>query len=293
MVTGMVTGMVLTLRFLAAASPGGPDALFLPLVFLHAIAALAGFGSIGFAGTYASRAAQLPATWGAGGEARSGAAPPEMAPPEMAPLAQAGSGTLPVEAAPVEAAPVEAAPVEAAPVEAAPVEEGPVEEAPVEEGPVEEGPPVQGAAWPLSVGALAAEGALDGAGGPAAVDPETEEIMRYFQRPARFWKAVLAVPVLGLLALVADPSEGGLDQVWALGAFLVWIGAVLVVVSIVVPGLTQMKLMLTRPAGPSGFPAIDGPERVRLARAGTLASRGAAACDVLFFVALALMIWRP
>ena len=34
-------------------------------------------------------------------------------------------------------------------------------------------------------------------------------------------------------------------------------------------------------------------ERIRFARAATLAARGAACCDVLFFVALALMIWQP
>jgi hypothetical protein len=34
-------------------------------------------------------------------------------------------------------------------------------------------------------------------------------------------------------------------------------------------------------------------QRARLSRYGHLASRGAAACDILFFVALALMIWKP
>ena len=43
-------------QWLVASLSGGRAALFYSLVLLHAVAALVGFGSIGFAGTYASRA---------------------------------------------------------------------------------------------------------------------------------------------------------------------------------------------------------------------------------------------
>jgi hypothetical protein len=125
------------------------------------------------------------------------------------------------------------------------------------------------------------------------VDPEVEELLRYFERPARFWKAVLLVPVLGLLALAAEPNGGGLDQVWVLAALLVWLFAALVAAAVVAPGLRQMSSMLLGPAPAADVPGAQAARRLRLARAGILASRGAALCDVLFFGALALMIWRP
>jgi hypothetical protein len=124
-------------------------------------------------------------------------------------------------------------------------------------------------------------------------DPEVEELVRYFERPARFWKVVLAVPVLGLLALVTDPDKQGLDRVWVIAAALVWISAVLIVTSVVAPSLNRMRSTLLAPEGPLGGFPVEGAERVRLARFGALASRGAALCDLLFFAALALMIWRP
>jgi len=192
-----VTSMAATLPLLATARGGGSDALFYPLVFLHALAALAGFGSIGFAGTYASRAAQLP---------------PAAAPP---------------------------------------------------------------------------------AEGVPAVDPEVEELVRYFRRPARYWKAILLVPVLGVLALAEDPGGGGVAQAWDIAALSVWLGAALVTVGIVVPSLGRIGPIVVTLGEPAGGAGLDGPERARLVRAGTLASRGAALCDILFFVSLALMIWRP
>jgi hypothetical protein len=204
-------------QWLVASLSGGRAALFYSLVLLHAVAALVGFGSIGFAGTYASRA-YLPS-----------------------------DATLPLD-------------------EATP-----------------------GAYEPGAAGTKSTE--------VAEQDAETEELLRYFQRPARLWLAVVAVPFLGLGALAANPDLGGLDQAWVLGALLVWLSATLIAGSLVVPALRQMRSMLfpadelaEAPAGPAvGREA----EQIRFARTATLAGRGAACCDVLFFVALALMIWRP
>jgi hypothetical protein len=197
-------------QWLVASLSGGRAALFYVLVLLHAVSALVGFGSIGFAGTYASRAA-LPSTEPAG-------------------------ETLP-------------------------------------------GPP-EGAVGPVST-ELAEQQA------------ETEEIMRYFEKPARLWLALVAVPFLGLGALAANPDLGGLDQAWALGALLVWLSATLIAASLVVPALRQMRAMLLRTGPLEGQPVGGEAERIRFARTATLAGRGAAFCDVLFFAALALMIWRP
>jgi hypothetical protein len=199
--------IVLEGQWLVASLSGGRAALFYSLVLLHAVAALVGFGSIGFAGTYASRA-YLPAD-----EATSGASEPGVT---------------------------------------------------------------------RAIGTEVTE-----------QDAETQEILRYFEQPARFWLALVTVPFFGLGALAANPDIGGLDQAWVLGALLVWLSATLIAVSLVVPALRQMRSMLFRPGTPQDQPARREAERIRFGRAATLARRGAACCDVLFFVALALMIWRP
>ena len=202
---------------LLATTGGGNGALFVLLVFLHAVSGLAGFGSLGFAGTYASRAAHM------------------------------RSGT-------------------------------------------------------------------------SFEDAETEELVRYFERPARFWKAMLLVPVFGVLALLAQPDGKGIDQVWTIGALLVWAAASLLAAGAVMPGLRVMQAMLAEVVPSRGDrlptatdsgqeqaegsppPVVAGPVGgevalaawwARFARAGVLAGRAAAACDLLFFAALALMIWQP
>jgi hypothetical protein len=297
---------------------GGSDGAFYPLVFFHVISALVGFGSIGFAGVYASRAAQV-----ARSEQRAGDAvlvldevPPaslEAQPAKRAaPVADLAKGTdLPVGDAVRTPEPARRSPAG-----------GPRHLLRVEgQGAAPEATAPPGAADPASahVGPLLGPSNED-----RAVDPELEELARYFARPARFWKAVLVVPVFGALALWVEPGGGGLDQVWDITAMLVWAGAALVAAGLVVPSLRQVRsvLLALGPAfgGPGNSVGAEAPPpaarevkashesernvtvplthyeaavRAKLARYGRLASRGAATCDVLFFVALALMIWKP
>jgi hypothetical protein len=202
---------VLEGQWLVAALSGGRAALFYVLILVHAVSALVGFGSIGFAGTYASRA-YLPGNDASPGSPEQGPVPSDQLQPVDTEVAEQ--------------------------------------------------------------------------------DAETEELLRYFEKPARLWPLLVAVPFLGLGALASNPSLGGLDQAWVLGALLVWLSAILIAVSLVVPALRQMRAMLFRRDRPEDGPGREA-ERVRFARTATLAGRGAACCDVLFFAALALMIWRP
>lgn len=203
-------------QWVVASLNGARSALFLVLVLLHVTSALVGFASIGFAGTYASRARLM------------------------------AHRALPRDRA----------------VPGGPIGPGHRSEV-AEQGPA------------------------------PTLEPGTEELLRYFEKPAGLWPALVAVPFLGLGALASKPSLGGLDQAWVLGALLVWLSAALVAASLVVPALRQMRSMLLRREGPAEQGGAQEAERIRFARLATLASRGAACCDVLFFVALALMIWRP
>lgn len=198
----------------ATVASGGGAAFYL-LVTLHVLAALTGFASTGFAGTYAARAGRL---LGAGDNAPDGPAPP----------VQTGAG-----------------------------------------------------------------------------EENVEELQRYFARPARLWWALWAVPVFGAGAVSLQPDGHGFDQLWVLGALVVWAAALAVAGRLVVPSLAQLRELLAQaysepaaaaPGGAAPSPAARRlPEEAvaRAARAGLVASRGAAVCDCLFFVALALMIWQP
>ena len=186
---------------------------------------------------------------------------------------------------------------------------GPASDPPGEaSGPLGEatGPPGE-ASGPLSEASGPLGEAGDLAGEASSVAPggmTADELVRYFRRPAGLWWALLVVPWLGLGALAAQPHGGGVAQVWDLGAFGLWVMAALVAALAVVPNLKRVGATLVAPgpgpgpgpgAGPPGpgWAGLDGATRARVARSGLAASRGAAVCDVLFFMALALMIWQP
>jgi hypothetical protein len=364
---------VLALQLLLGTASFGRNALFYSLVFLHALAALGGFGSIGFAGTYAANA-YLPddRPQGAGPQPASPSAQPASAPPQLA-RAPAHLASAPVQTPDGTAEPEPAAlgPADVATGAVAAAETGPAEVAtgavgPAETGPAETGPAETGRAVPDYETALInyqaalrefetsdqeeetsgdealadetsrdkpsgdeAPGSLGPAPGtvdygttglveqvpsdveevvvaevtvqarpatssdPGEPDGDAEELRRYFARPARLWGFLVLVPFLGAGALAAQPNGKGLDQPWVFGALAVWLAATLVAGSLVVPSLHQMQAVLLKSDDAGASPAARSSLAVRFARAGRIASRSAAFCDILFLVALALMIFRP
>jgi len=282
--------MVPALQLLLGTAGFGRDALFYSLVFLHALAALVGFGSIGFAGTYAA-SAYLPSDRPQGANQEPASAPVQpadgTAQPEPAPLAPPEVGTAVPD--------YETALLK---YQAALREfemSGPEDDASqtgdeTATGHAEEVPSVVGE---VIVGEVVAQA------GPAtsavAVEPddEAEEMRRYFAHPARLWGALVLVPFLGAAALAAQPNGKGFDQPWVFGALAVWLAATLVAGSLVVPALHQMQAVLLKSDNPEASPAARSALGIRFARAGRIASRSAAFCDVLFVIALALMIFRP
>lgn len=145
-------------------------------------------------------------------------------------------------------------------------------------------------------------GAIGGRTPPADVPmtaQDLEELQRYFARPTRLWWALWAVPVLGAGALALKPGDHGLAQAWALAALGIWALALLLAGKVVAPGLAELGSLLAHAfppsaaSGPVTVIALTPEQSARAARAGAGANRAAAACDCLFFVALALMIWQP
>jgi hypothetical protein len=328
--------MVLALQLLLGTAGFGRNALFYSLVFLHALAALAGFGSIGFAGTYAANA-YLP------DDRPDGAGPQPASPPAQPVSAPAQPASAPAQPADGTAQPEPAA---LGPAEVATGAVGAAETGPAETGPAEVGTAVPDYETALLKYQAAlrefetsdqeeeasgdeASGKLDQASGtvddrttgraeqvprdveevvvaevmvqagPATSsevggpDAEAEELRRYFAHPARLWGLLVLVPFLGAGALAAQPNGKGLDQAWVFGALAVWLAAVLVAGSLVMPSLHQMQAVLLKSDDLEASPAARSSLAVRFARAGRIASRSAAFCDILFLVALALMIFRP
>jgi hypothetical protein len=325
--------MVLALQLLLGTASFGRNSLFYSLVFLHALAALAGFGSIGFAGTYAAgaylpddrpREADLQAVL----QPASGSAQPEGAvrtQPEGAPAdgtAQTGPGEL---------GQAEFVPAESAP--AVPDYETALHQYNAALRAFESSEPEEEASGTLAeTGATGPAGAATGPAGAATgpaeaaaghaeevpsaaeevvaaevivettpsttreaaeLDAEAEEMRRYFAHPARLWGCLILVPFLGAGALAAQPDGKGFDQPWVFGALAVWLAATLIAGSLVVPSLHQMQAVLLKSDDAGASRAARTSLAVRFARAGRIASRSAAFCDVLFLVALGLMIFRP
>ena len=125
LVAAHIFDIVLALQLLLGTASFGRNALFYSLVFLHALAALAGFGSIGFAGTYAANA-YLPddRPQGAGPQPASPPARPVSAPAHLASApAQTPDGTA--EPEPAAVGPAEVATGAVGPTEAGAAETGP------------------------------------------------------------------------------------------------------------------------------------------------------------------------
>jgi hypothetical protein len=317
--------MVLALQLLLGTAGLGRNGLFYSLVFLHALAALAGFGSIGFAGTYAA-GAYLPDDRPPGVDLQPASALAEPggaadARPDGAP-AQPADGTAQPEAGdPIQA---EVVPAESAP--AVPDYETALRQYHAALRDFETSDPEDAASEAAAAAgtglAAAATGPGEAAAGhieevPSAVeevvvaeviivetapamtsgaveqDSEAEEMRRYFAHPARLWGCLILVPFLGAGALAAQPNGKGFDQPWVFGALAVWLTATLIAGSLVVPSLHQMQAVLLKSDDAGASPAARSSLAVRFARAGRIASRSAAFCDVLFVVALGLMIFRP
>jgi hypothetical protein len=132
----------------------------------------------------------------------------------------------------------------------------------------------------VGFGAVAVSGAYGALGRHADPGPETAgDVQRYFSSPARLEYLVLVAPVLGMAAMGVRPGGGEFGDVWALGGVAIWVAAGGLLTVVVRPAERRI-----RAAGPD--PAAIAPAARRLAWAG-------AGSDVLFVLALFLMVTQP
>jgi len=120
-------------------------------------------------------------------------------------------------------------------------------------------------------------------------DP-SEETRRYFQSPGRAEWLVLVVPFLGAAALGARHRGADFGSLWVILASTVWLVAAILLLGFVRPAERQIRAAVS--AGGDGADGADG-DGTSPAAAGRRLMRAAAGCDVLFMVALILMVYQP
>lgn len=112
-------------------------------------------------------------------------------------------------------------------------------------------------------------------GGLARNPSNASETLRYFASRGLAEWLIIPVPFLGVAALLVDDRSGEFADAWVVGGSVIWIAA------------AALLLMVVRPAE----------RRVRSGRevavAGTALLISGIASNVLFVVALALMVTQP
>lgn len=132
-------------------------------------------------------------------------------------------------------------------------------------------------------------------GRPGAV----EELRRYFAKPPRAEGAVLAVAPLGVAGLLVDPHGSGLGQLWVGAALALWIVASVLWLAVVHPAETAIGRAVAttdadRERAPEGVSEpSDAAAIATLGHLGRRLARTSVVTDVVFVVALSLMVFQP
>jgi hypothetical protein len=160
----------------------------------------------------------------------------------------------------------------------------------------------------VGFGAVALSGVYGGSATRPGRDGALEELRRYFTAPARAELLITVVPVLGVVALAVEPGPDRLGQLWVAVALVLWVIASVLLFAVVRPAEAAIRREVISASGPAGHPeapagpgvAADGPVPgfdagavARLQTAGSRLRWSAAASDLVFFVALVVMVIKP
>ncbi len=130
--------------------------------------------------------------------------------------------------------------------------------------------------------------ALEGVYGFGARRPQRpaahEELARFFASPSRARLLIWPVPAVGIAAVLVEPHGKGMGQAWVIAALVLWIVEASVVTGVVAPAERALRAALAT----SGAPGED-----HLASCGARVAWGALSSDVMFVIALGLMVFQP
>jgi hypothetical protein len=161
----------------------------------------------------------------------------------------------------------------------------------------------------VGFGAVALSGVYGGSATRPGRDGAMEELRRYFSAPGRAGLLVTVVPVLGVAALLAEPGPTQLGQLWVAVALVLWVIASVLLFLVVRPAEVAIRREVRPAGGPPGEPGVvavaagataedpgevvDAGAVARLQAAGSRLRWAAAASDLVFFVALVVMVIKP
>jgi hypothetical protein len=129
-----------------------------------------------------------------------------------------------------------------------------------------------------------------------ARDEALEELRRYFASPGWMELLVVAVPFFGAAALVVGPRSEGVGQAWVLAGLGLWSLATLLLLAVVRPAeerLGRAVAAVVRSAASGEAAGGDQAAGSRLRSAGVTLQWAAAAMDLIFLVALVVMVIKP
>jgi hypothetical protein len=140
-----------------------------------------------------------------------------------------------------------------------------------------------------SVAISGAYGAIGRRAGSRTVRAETVgELRRFFATDSRLEYLLVAGPVFGVAAMAVRPGGREFGQLWAVAGLVIWLVASGLLVGVVRPAEHQIRAT-TSAMGE----AEAGGDDTALAPACRRLMWAAAASDVLFVVALLLMVTQP
>ncbi|HEX3424868.1 MAG TPA: hypothetical protein VHT30_01960 [Acidimicrobiales bacterium] len=121
---------------------------------------------------------------------------------------------------------------------------------------------------------------------------DLRDLRQFFGSPNRIGRCLWVVPFAGGAALWLSHGLGALGQAWVLAALVCWAGATVIAVVVIWPGERQIRLVLADLAQTRVQEVTDETKAELVARCRPVV-RAAAVCDVIFVVALGLMVLKP
>jgi hypothetical protein len=164
----------------------------------------------------------------------------------------------------------------------------------------------------VGFGAVAMNGAYGGNARKAGIDGPVgdtamEELRRYFGPPGRAELVICVVPFLGAAALAVKPGPSDFGQIWVGTGVALWVVATVLLFGVVRPAESVLRRAARAPvtevgqevdSGPApgehgAEPEPPRPDNDVLAAAGHRLQWAAAASDLIFLVALVVMVIQP
>lgn len=112
------------------------------------------------------------------------------------------------------------------------------------------------------------------------------ELRRFFSADSKFGYFLIAGPVFGVAALAVRPGGSEFGAIWAVAGLVIWLAASVLLLAGVRPAEHRIRAALSK------APEEDRPARELPGACGRL-MWAAAASDVMFVVALLLMVTQP